>query len=90
VIPVRRATRAACELLGFDPLHLANEGKLVALVKETDAANILAAMRASRYGEEAVVIGRVLPGSARVQMKTAIGGTRLVDMLPGEMLPRIC
>jgi hydrogenase expression/formation protein HypE len=90
LIPLKQATRAACELLGFDPLHLANEGKLVALVREADSGAILAAMRAAHYGEEATIIGRVVPGSPRVQMKTAIGGMRLVDMLPGEMLPRIC
>ena len=89
-IPIKRATKAACELLGFDPLHLANEGKLAALVEESDADRILAVMHSTRYGEDAAIIGRVVQGSARVQMKTLIGGTRLVDMLPGEMLPRIC
>jgi hydrogenase expression/formation protein HypE len=82
---------AACEMLGFDPLYVANEGKLIAIVKRESADAILKAMRATRYGEEAVVIGEVRadpPG--RVLMKTSIGTTRVVDMLAGEMLPRIC
>ena len=90
-IPIRPAVRAACELLGFDALHIANEGKLVACVRAEDADRILAAMRQTRYGEEAVVIGRVVgPSDGQVHLKTAIGGARLLDMLPGEMLPRIC
>ncbi len=89
-LPVRPQVRAACEMLGFDPLYVANEGKLVALVRAEDAEKILAAMRAAKYGENAALIGRVIAGRAGVRMKTSIGGTRLVDMLPGEMLPRIC
>lgn len=90
-IPVRPAVRAACELLGFDALHIANEGKLVACVRAEDADHILAVMRKTRYGEEAVIIGRVIEHSdGQVHLKTAIGGARLLDMLPGEMLPRIC
>jgi hydrogenase expression/formation protein HypE len=90
-IPVRPAVMAACEMLGFDPLYVANEGKLIAIVKRESADAILKAMRATRYGEEAVVIGEVRadpPG--RVLMKTSIGTTRVVDMPAGEMLPRIC
>jgi len=91
LIPVKPQVRAACEMLGFDPLYVANEGKLVAIVKAQDADVILAAMRATKYGQDAVVIGSVTAGGkAQVRLKTAIGGTRLVDMLPGEMLPRIC
>jgi hydrogenase expression/formation protein HypE len=90
-LPVRPQVRAACEMLGFDPMLIANEGKLVAFVKAGDSEKILAAMRAVRYGEGAAVIGRVTGrGRAQVHLKTAIGGTRLVDMLPGEMLPSIC
>jgi hydrogenase expression/formation protein HypE len=90
-IPVRPAVRAACELLGFDALHIANEGKLVACVRANDAERILKAMHQTQYGEEAVMIGRVVgPSDGQVHLKTAIGGTRLLDMLPGEMLPRIC
>jgi hydrogenase expression/formation protein HypE len=90
-IPVRTEVRAACEMLGFDPLYIANEGKLVALVAREDAEAVLSAMRATRYGEDAVIIGEVTadpPG--RVLLKTEFGSTRIVDMLSGEMLPRIC
>jgi hydrogenase expression/formation protein HypE len=90
-IPVKPQVRAACEMLGFDPLYVASEGKLVAMVKAQDAERILAAMKSSRYGEDAAIIGSVVAsGEPKVRLKTAIGGTRLVDMLPGEMLPRIC
>ncbi len=90
-LPVKPAVRAACEMLGFDPLYIANEGKLVAFVAEKDADKVLATMRRHRYGQEAAIIGRVTErGHPQVRMKTAIGGTRLLDMLPGEMLPRIC
>jgi hydrogenase expression/formation protein HypE len=90
-IPVKPQVRAACEMLGFDPLYVANEGKLIAFVKADEAEKILEAMKQSSYGREAVVIGKVIEeGKSQVRLKTAIGGTRLVDMLPGEMLPRIC
>jgi hydrogenase expression/formation protein HypE len=90
-IPVKPQVRAACEMLGFDPLYVANEGKLVAFVKAEDAAAVLSAMKKLNYGRDAVVIGKVIGNTkAQVRLKTAIGGTRLVDMLPGEMLPRIC
>ncbi len=89
-LPVRPAVRGACEMLGFDPLFIANEGKLVAFVPESDADRILSAMKRTRYGEDAAVIGRVTGTTPKVQVQTAIGGTRLIDMLPGEMLPRIC
>jgi len=70
---------------------VANEGKLVAFVKPADAQAILSAMRSTRYGKDAAVIGEVIAdGKSQVRLKTALGGTRLVDMLPGEMLPRIC
>jgi hydrogenase expression/formation protein HypE len=90
-LPYKPSVKAACEMLGFDPLYVANEGKLVAFVKESDAQNVLEVMRKTKYGEDAAVIGKVIgAGKSQVRMKTAIGGTRLVDMLPGEMLPRIC
>lgn len=90
-IPVKPQVRAACEMLGFDPLYVANEGKLVGIVKAEDADAILRAMKKNNYGSDAVVIGRVVAeGKSQVRLKTAIGGTRLVDMMPGEMLPRIC
>jgi hydrogenase expression/formation protein HypE len=78
-------------MLGFDPLYVANEGKLVAFVADKDADKILAEMRKNKYGGDAAIIGMVTAaGVPQVRLKTAIGGTRLVDMLPGEMLPRIC
>ncbi len=90
-IPVRPAVSAACEMLGFDPLYVANEGKLVAMVAKEDAERVLSAMRTTRCGEEAVLIGEVTAGpQSRVLLRTAIGTTRVVDMLAGEMLPRIC
>ncbi|MCB8920883.1 MAG: hydrogenase expression/formation protein HypE [Ardenticatenaceae bacterium] len=90
-LPIRPAVRAACEMLGFDPLYIANEGKLIAIVAPKDAEAVLATMRQTRYGEEAAIIGEVTadpPG--RVLQKTGFGSTRIVDMLMGEMLPRIC
>lgn len=90
-IPVRPEVAAACEMLGFDPLYIANEGKLVAIVAREDAGVVLKAMRAARYGEEAVIIGEVTADPrGRVLLKTALGSTRIVDVLAGEMLPRIC
>lgn len=90
-LPVAPPVAAACEMLGFDPLYIANEGKLIAIVEADAAATALEALRASRYGAQAVVIGKVTETPAgRVLMKTAIGGRRVVDMPAGEVLPRIC
>jgi hydrogenase expression/formation protein HypE len=90
-IPVRPVVAAACELLGFDPLYVANEGKVIAIVGREDADRILSIMRVTRYGEEAVIIGEVRDTPInRVLMKTTLGSTRVVDVLAGEMLPRIC
>ncbi len=90
-IPVRPAVQAACELLGFDPLYVANEGKLVALVAGADTEKALAILRAAPYGAQAVQIGRVSAEPAeRVLLKTSLGTNRVVDVLSGEMLPRIC
>ena len=90
-IPVREEVAAACEILGYDTLHVANEGKVVACVAPEDAEIVLQAMQKAHYGHQAAIIGEVLPEpKARVVMKTRIGGTRVVDMLVGEMLPRIC
>ena len=89
--PVRDAVRAACELLGFDPLYVANEGKLVAFVAPTAADVVLAAVRAHEYGQEAAIIGWVTAEHAgRVVLRTPLGARRIVDMLVGEQLPRIC
>lgn len=88
---VRPEVASICELLGLDPLHVANEGKLVALVAPEAAEAALAAMRAQRYGSEARLAGRVVaahPG--RVVLRTPLGTSRLVDRLVGEQLPRIC
>jgi hydrogenase expression/formation protein HypE len=90
-IPIWPQVTAACEMLGLDPLYVANEGKLVAVVPRESAEAVLAAMRAHPLGHEAAIIGEVTdqhPGL--VVMKTGIGGTRIVDMLAGEQLPRIC
>ena len=90
-IPVREAVRAACELLGFDPLYVANEGKLVAVVPEADTEKVLAKMRHNQYGTQSIIIGEVVaehPG--RVVMTTRLGASRVIDMLSGELLPRIC
>ncbi len=90
-LPVNRAVLGACELLGFDPLYVANEGKMVAVVTAEDADNVLARMKQNRYGHEAAIIGEVVkehPG--RVVMKTRLGSSRIVDVLVGELLPRIC
>jgi len=90
-IPVHDGVRAACELLGFDPLYVANEGKLVAVVAASDADDILAKMKQSPYAAEAVIIGEVTAEhKGKVVMKTALGASRIVDMLSGELLPRIC
>ena len=90
-IPVHQSVQAACELMGFDPLYVANEGKLVAIVPPTSAEEILKAMKQNRYGSESALIGEVVsehPG--RVTMRTILGTSRIVDMLSGELLPRIC
>jgi hydrogenase expression/formation protein HypE len=90
-IPVRAQVDAACELLGLDPLYVANEGKLVAVVAPEAADAVLAAMRAHPRGQEATCIGVVIEDSHHfVQMKTRFGGSRVVDWLTGEQLPRIC
>jgi len=90
-VPVRPAVRAACEMLGFDPLYVANEGKLVCFVPEGEAKAVLIAMRAHPLGREAARIGTVVADHPeRVVARTAIGGSRLVDLPAGELLPRIC
>ena len=90
-IPIHEDVKGACEILGLDPLYVANEGKLLAIVPAAEAEKALAAMRAHPLGKEAALIGEVTaehPGF--VTMKTRVGGTRVVDMLSGEQLPRIC
>lgn len=90
-LPVPPAVRGACEMLGLDPLYVANEGVLVAFVAPDQAGEALAALHAHRLGTHACVIGRVVddhPGM--VVLRTGLGGTRVVDLLPGDQLPRIC
>ena len=90
-LPISEEVKAACEILGLDPLYVANEGKLLAIVPPNHAAAALAALRAHPLGREAAIIGEITtnhPGM--ITIKTRIGGTRVVDMLSGEQLPRIC
>jgi hydrogenase expression/formation protein HypE len=88
---VEPAVNAACEILGIDPLYVANEGKLVAVVAESAAAEALALLRDSPLGARAVEIGVVEPEpEAMVLLDTALGGSRIVDLLVGDPLPRIC
>jgi hydrogenase expression/formation protein HypE len=90
-IPVREDVQGACEILGFDPLYVANEGKFIAFIPEESAEKALEIMRSHPLGLEANIIGKVTTESPQiVQMKSAIGATRIVDMLSGEQLPRIC
>jgi hydrogenase expression/formation protein HypE len=90
-IPVPEGVRAACELLGLDPLYVANEGKLVAFVPPQESSAVLEAMRAHPLGREAVLIGHVrTEGAGRVILQTALGARRVLDMLSGAQLPRIC
>jgi len=90
-LPIRPEVAGICDLLGFDPLYVANEGKLLAFIPADQAETVLAVIQRSSYGREACIIGETVedrPG--RVFMKTRIGGERIVDMLTGEQLPRIC
>jgi hydrogenase expression/formation protein HypE len=90
-IPIRDSVSAASEILGLDPLYVANEGKLIAILPLSQAEAVLAAMKKNPYGREAAIIGEVgIENPGKVVMKTVIGGKRLVDMLTGEQLPRIC
>jgi hydrogenase expression/formation protein HypE len=90
-LPVKKEVAGICELLGFDPLYLANEGKLLAVVKAEHADRVLTAVKRDAFGKEACIIGEVVEDHPeKVFMKTRIGGSRIVDMLAGEQLPRIC
>lgn len=90
-IPVKPEVRAVCDILGFDPLYLANEGKVIIIVESTLSDKVVAVMRRHPYGREARVIGRVTAAPAgQVGLTTGIGGIRLLDMLVGDQLPRIC
>ena len=90
-VPVRGEVRAACEILGLDPLHIANEGKCIAIVPPQDADAALQAMRDDPLGREAAIIGEIVAGPEdMVVVRTAVGGSRVLDMLVGDPLPRIC
>lgn len=93
-VPVKDAVLGACDMLGYDVLQVANEGKMVCVVPAEEADAALAAMRANRYGADAAIIGTVSEVNAdrgpKVFLRTAFGGTRILDMLVGEQLPRIC
>ncbi|MEP6709823.1 MAG: hydrogenase expression/formation protein HypE [Verrucomicrobiota bacterium] len=90
-IPINEEVKGACEILGLDPLYVANEGKLLAIVAPSDSDRVLAAMQSHSLGKDAAMIGEVTAEHPKfVMMKTRVGGTRVVDMLSGEQLPRIC
>ena len=90
-IPVKDNVRGVCEMLGFDPQYLANEGKVVMIVARDDADAVLEKMKKDRYGNDSAIIGEITdrhPG--RVVMETVIGGNRVLEILTGDQLPRIC
>jgi len=90
-IPVKDAVRGMCEILGFDPLYIANEGKMVVIAANEDTDTIIAALRNNRYGRDAAVIGEVTnQHKGRVVLKTGLGSSRIIDMPAGDLLPRIC
>ncbi len=90
-VPVQPAVRGACEILGIDPLHIANEGKMLAIVPPAEAEAALLAMQGHRLGRGAAMVGEVLPApEGMVVLRTGIGGTRVLEMLVGDPLPRIC
>jgi hydrogenase expression/formation protein HypE len=91
IIPVQENVRGICEILGLDPLFLANEGKMVLFCPESDAQIVLSAMKNHKYGINAAIIGSVTASDkGRVVLKTIIGGERIVDLPTGELVPRIC
>jgi len=92
-LPIKKQVQAACEMLGFDPLYIANEGKLLAVVPEAETEQALYAIRAHPLGKDAALLGKVIAvedETPRVLLHTLIGGKRIVDVLSGELLPRIC
>lgn len=89
-IPVSSQIYGACQILGIDPLYVANEGKIVVFVKESDAESVLSSMKKNKYGRNASIIGKVVKGRSCVTLKTSIGGSRLVMTMESEQLPRIC
>jgi hydrogenase expression/formation protein HypE len=90
-LPVRKSVRAMCELLGFDPLHVANEGKVLIVAPESCAADILAVLKKDENGMESAIIGKIVDEHhGRVVLKNETGGRRIIDSLSGDQLPRIC
>ena len=90
-LPVRDEVRGVCEILGFDVLELANEGKFIAFVPDDDVENVLKIMRSHKYGKNSAIIGEVIDESrGQVGLKTSIGSIRVVDMPLGAIVPRIC
>jgi hydrogenase expression/formation protein HypE len=91
MIPIKKSVKSVCELYGFDPMYLANEGKMMMIVKPKSAARILNRLKNESLGTDASIIGVITsshPGQA--VLKSVIGGRRIIDMISGEMLPRIC
>jgi hydrogenase expression/formation protein HypE len=90
-IPIKDEVRGACELLGFDPFYLANEGKLVAVVSKDSASKVIEVMKGNPLGREAAIIGKVAEEpKGKVILETSIGNRRIIEKLTGEQLPRIC
>jgi hydrogenase expression/formation protein HypE len=90
-VPVQTEVASACELLGFDPLYVANEGKVIVILPESESDRVLQRMKNTKHGENSCLIGRVHSDSpGNVLLRTRIGGTRLLNVMSGEMLPRIC
>ncbi|WP_346866952.1 MULTISPECIES: hydrogenase expression/formation protein HypE [unclassified Clostridium] len=90
-IPIREDVRNFCDLLGFDPLYMANEGKLICIVSNKDAHRVLNVIKSNSLGREGAIIGKVLDdGKSKLYLKTYIGGTKVLGMLQGELIPRIC
>ncbi len=90
-VPVKEAVKSLAELLGFDPFHIANEGKVVLIVAPEEAEKVMAEMRRHELGKESQIIGEIVTEpKGKVGLHTLVGGTRIVDMPQGEQLPRIC
>lgn len=89
-LPITEQVKGACEIMGMDPLYLANEGKLLVFLPDKYAEDVLRAIKSHPLGREAALIGRVSSGKPKVKIKTLVGSTRIVDMIRGEQLPRIC
>ena len=90
-IPINDGVRALCEILGYDPLYIANEGKVVIIVSAHDAERMCDILKEDSLGRDAAIIGEVVvEPKGKICLKTVIGGTRIIDMLVGDQLPRIC